>query len=88
LFLDSLRDNPDQVFQVKLGNKSIDVSPKDIIYDATKGDFKHPNTMTAQLLAGNDVLLEQEYYSVCDGFIEWKGYTPPKKPPRNTPFRR
>ena len=86
LFLDSLRDRPDQVFQVKLGNKSIDVSLKDIVYDATKGDFKHPNTMTAQLLAGNDVLLEQEYYSVGGGFIEWKGYTPPKKNPPKYPF--
>src|SRR5262245_56552127 len=43
-FLDSLRDKPDQVFPVKLGDKSIDVSLKDVIYDATKGDFKHPNT--------------------------------------------
>jgi L-serine dehydratase len=86
LFLDSLRDKPDQVFQVKLGNKSIDVSLKDIIYDATKGDFKHPNTMTARLLAGNDVLLEQEYYSVGGGFIEWKGYVPPKKNPPKYPF--
>src|SRR6478609_2024449 len=86
LFLDSLRDKPDQVFQVKLGSKSIDVSLKDIIYDAAKGDFKHPNTMTAQLLAGNDVLLEQEYYSVGGGFIEWKGYIPPKKNPPKYPF--
>jgi len=61
-FLDGLRDKPDQVFQVKLGDKSIDVSLKDVIYDATKGDFKHPNTMTVKLLAGNEVLLEQEYY--------------------------
>ena len=72
-FLDGLRDKPDQVFPVKLGDKSIDVSLKDVIYDATKGDFKHPNTMTVKLLAGNDVLLEQEYYSVGGGFIEWKG---------------
>jgi L-serine dehydratase len=43
-FLDGLRDNRDQVFPVKLGNKSIDVSLKDIIYDATKGDFKHTRT--------------------------------------------
>jgi L-serine dehydratase len=84
LFLDSLRDKPDQVFPVKLGNKSIDVSLKDVIYDATKGDFKHPNTMTVKLLAGNDVLLEQEYYSVGGGFIEWKGYTPPTKYPFRT----
>ena len=86
LFLDSLRDKPDQVFPVKLGNKSIDVSLKDVIYDATKGDFKHPNTMTVKLLAGNEVLLEQEYYSVGGGFIEWKGYTPPKKNPPKYPF--
>src|SRR5688572_1223500 len=87
LFLDSLRDKPDQVFPVKLGAKSIDVSLKDVIYDAPKGDFKHPNTMTVKLLAGNDVLLEQEYYSVGGGFIEWKGYTPPKKNPPKFPLR-
>jgi L-serine dehydratase len=85
-FLDSLRDKPDQVFPVKLGDKSIDVSLKDVIYDATKGDFKHPNTMTVKLLAGNEVLLEQEYYSVGGGFIEWKGYTPPKKNAPKYPY--
>src|SRR4030095_14737082 len=86
-FLDSLRDKPDQTFPVKLGDKSIDVSLKDVIYDATKGDFKHPNTMTVKLLAGTEVLLEQEYYSVGGGFIEWKGYTPPKKNPPKYPYR-
>ena len=85
-FLDSLRDKPDQVVPVKLGNKSIDVSLKDVVYDATKGDFKHPNTMTVKLLAGNNVLLEQEYYSVGGGFIEWKGYEPPKKNAPKYPF--
>jgi L-serine dehydratase len=63
-FLDSLRDKPDQSFPVKLGSATFNVSLKDIIYDATKGDFKHPNTMIAKLMAGNEVLLEQEYYSV------------------------
>jgi L-serine dehydratase len=87
LFLDSLRDKPDQVFPVKLGEKSINVSLKDIIYDATKGDFHHPNTMTCKLMAGDQVLLEQEYYSVGGGFIEWKGYVPPKKNPPKYPFR-
>ncbi len=41
-FLDSLRDKPDQVFPVKLGNKSIDVSLKDVIYDATEGRLQAP----------------------------------------------
>src|ERR1043165_6411041 len=87
LFLDSLRDKPDQVFPVKLGTSTIDVSLKNVIYDATKGDFHHPNTMTVKLLAGDEVLLEQEYYSVGGGFIEWKGYTPPKKNAPKYPFR-
>jgi L-serine dehydratase len=87
LFLDSLRDKPGQVFPVELGNKSINVSLADVVYDATKGDFKHPNTMTVKLLAGEEVLLEQEYYSVGGGFIEWKGYEPPKKNAPRYPFR-
>ena len=85
-FLDDLRDKPDQTFQVKLGDKSIDVSLKDIVYDATKGDFKHPNTMIAKVMAGDTPLLEQEYYSVGGGFIEWKGYEPPKKNPPKYPY--
>jgi L-serine dehydratase len=86
LFLDGLRDKPDQTFPVALGSKSVDVSLKDVVYDATKGDFPHPNTMRVMLMAGDKVLLEQEYYSVGGGFIEWKGYTPPKKNPPKYPF--
>jgi L-serine dehydratase len=86
LFLDGMKDKPDQTFPVKLGAKTINVSLKDIIYDATKGDFHHQNTMTAKLMAGDKVLLEQEYYSVGGGFIEWKGYTPPKKNAPKYPY--
>jgi L-serine dehydratase len=86
LFLDGLRDKPDQTFPVKLGSATFNVSLKDIVYDATKGDFPHPNTMTCKLLAGDQVLLEQEYYSVGGGFIEWKGYQPPKKNPPKYPY--
>ena len=86
LFLDSLRDKPDQVFPVKLGAKSIDVSLKDVVYDATKGDFKHPNTMTVKLLGGSDVLLEQEYLLGGRRIHRVEGDTPPKKNPPKYPF--
>jgi L-serine dehydratase len=86
-FLDKMRDEPNQSFPLKLGDKTFNLTLKDIVYDATKGDFHHPNTMTAKLLAGDTVLFEQEYYSVGGGFIEWKGYTPPKKNPPKYPFR-
>lgn len=85
-FLDSLRDKPDQSFPVKLGAKTVNVTLQDIVYDAPKGNFPHPNTMTCKLMAGDKVLLEQEYYSVGGGFIEWKGYTPPKKNQPKYPF--
>jgi len=85
-FLDGLREKPDQVFQVKLGGKTFDASLKDVIYDKTKGDFPHPNTMTCRLMAGDKALLEQEYYSVGGGFIEWKGYKPPKKGAPKYPY--
>jgi hypothetical protein len=85
-FLDSLATNPDQSFPVKLGDKAISVSLKDIIYDTPKGNFPHPNTMTCKLMGGDAVLLEQEYYSVGGGFIEWKGYQPPKKGQPKYPY--
>jgi L-serine dehydratase len=86
LFLDSLRDKPDQSFKVKLGGKEIPVTLKDVVYDAPKGEFHHQNTMVCHLLAGDEDLFSLEYYSVGGGFIEWKGYTPPKKSAPKYPF--
>jgi len=86
LFLDGLASNPKQVFPVKLGDKTFNASLQDIIYDAPKGDFPHPNTMTCKLMGGDAVLYEQEYYSVGGGFIEWKGYEPPKKGQPKYPY--
>lgn len=85
-FLDDLAANPNQSFDVKLGPKTIKASLTDVVFDAVKGDWPHPNTMTCKLLAGDKVLLEQEYYSVGGGFIEWKGYTPPKKGAPKYPY--
>src|SRR5689334_5467850 len=85
-FLDELAAKPDQTFPVQLGPATFNASLKDIVYDAQKGDFPHPNTMTCKLMAGDTVLLEQEYYSVGGGFIEWKGYQPPKKGAPKYPY--
>jgi L-serine dehydratase len=85
-FLDELVAKPDQTFPVKLGSATFNASLKDVIYDSPKGDFPHPNTMTCKLMGGDTVLLEQEYYSVGGGFIEWKGYQPPKKGQPKYPY--
>ncbi|HVN36858.1 MAG TPA: L-serine ammonia-lyase [Myxococcota bacterium] len=85
-FLDSLVTDPNQTFSVKLGDKTVPVSLKDIVYDSPKGNYPHPNTMTCKLMAGDKTLYELEYYSVGGGFIEWKGYQPPKKGQPKYPY--
>jgi L-serine dehydratase len=85
-FLDSLAARPDQTFPVKIGDKTLTMSLKDIVYDETKGNFPHPNTMTCKLMGGDAILYELEYYSVGGGFIEWKGYQPPKKGAPKFPY--
>jgi L-serine dehydratase len=86
-FLDGLATNPDEVHKVTIGPSTLNLSLKDIVFDATKGDFPHPNTMTGVLLAGDDPLYQLEYYSVGGGFIEWKGYQPPQKGQPKYPFQ-
>jgi L-serine dehydratase len=86
LFLDDMIAKPQQTYPVQLGGKTFNLSLADVIYDAPKGDFPHPNTMTCKLMAGDKVLFEQEYYSVGGGFIEWKGYEPPKKGQPKYPY--
>lgn len=86
LFLDEMIAKPNQTYPVKLGDKTFTLSLADIIYDSPKGEFPHPNTMTCKLMGGDKPIYELEYYSVGGGFIEWKGYTPPKKGQPKYPY--
>src|SRR5215510_1837199 len=56
LFLDEMIVKPHQMYPVKLGDKTFELSLANIIYDNPKGDFPHPNTMTCKLLAGNKAI--------------------------------
>lgn len=85
-FLDNMRENPNQSYPLKLGDKNFNLSLKDIIYDSAKGDFPHPNTMTCKLMGGDKPIYELEYYSPGGGFYEWKGYEPPKKGQPKYPY--
>jgi len=85
-FLDDLATNPDKSYPLTIGPKTLNLTLKDIIFDETKGNFHHPNTMTCELLAGTEKIYELEYYSVGGGFIEWKGYTIPEKGQPKYPY--
>jgi len=78
-FLDGLAAKPDEVHPLKLGPVNLNMTLKDVVFDDTKGQYPHANTMRVRLMTGNDLAWEQEYYSVGGGFIEWKGYKPPDK---------
>jgi L-serine dehydratase len=86
VFLEEMMAKPTQTYPVKLGDKTFNLSLTDIIYDSPKGEFPHPNTMTCKLMGGGKPIYELEYYSVGGGFIEWKGYTPPKKGQPKYPY--
>ena len=85
-FLDGLAAKPEEAHALKLGPTDLNLTLKDVVFDETKGNFPHPNTMRIKLLAGNETLYEQEYYSVGGGFIEWKGYKPPDKGQPKYPY--
>jgi L-serine dehydratase len=86
LFLDEMIAKPTQTYPVKLGDKTFNLSLADIVYDAPKGEFPHPNTMTCKLMGADKPVYELEYYSPGGGFYEWKGYTPPKKGQPKYPY--
>jgi L-serine dehydratase len=86
LFLDEMKEKPDQSYPLKLGNKTFNLSVADIIYDSPSGNFPHPNTMTCKLMTGDQPIYELEYYSPGGGFYEWKGYTSPKKGQPKYPY--
>jgi L-serine dehydratase len=86
-FLDGLATDPKQKHKVTIGPANFTLALDNIVFDATKGEFHHPNTMTCRLLAGSEVIYELEYYSVGGGFIEWKGYVAPDKGQPKYPFQ-
>src|SRR5205085_2517148 len=45
LFLDAMKEKPNETYPLKLGDKTFNLSLADIIYDSPKGNFPHPNTM-------------------------------------------
>jgi L-serine dehydratase len=83
-FLDEMIVSPDQTYPVQLGGKTLNLSLADIIYDAPKGTFPHPNTMTCQLLAGDKVLHELEYIQWAAGSSSGRITRHPRRGSRNT----
>ncbi|WP_462325455.1 L-serine ammonia-lyase [Desulfoplanes sp.] len=73
-FMDGLSREATDGYRVVLGENTLVLTWKDIVFDAFERDFAFSNTLIIRLL-GKDgsVLFAREYYSIGGGFIQWQG---------------
>lgn len=69
----ALLKNPDIVYEVPVGGRMIGVGAQHIHFERKRYDSPYANTMVLRLTAGNETLLDEEYYSIGGGFILRKG---------------
>ena len=70
-----------------LGPASFCVGRDTVLNDAIEHPYPFSNTMRFELLGTDgEVLFAKTYYSVGGGFIQWEGYTPPKRGVMPYPF--
>ncbi|UFH57280.1 L-serine ammonia-lyase [Spirosoma sp. KNUC1025] len=67
-----LRD-PSVTYPVPVGDQTIGVGPQQIHFERKRYDSPYANTMVLKLTAGEELLAEEEYYSIGGGFIIRKG---------------
>ena len=67
-----LRD-PTITYPVPVGNKLIGVGPQQIHFERKRYDSPYANTMVLTLMAGDETVAKEEYYSIGGGFIIRKG---------------
>ncbi len=67
-----LKDLAD-AYSIHLGAATVSVNYLDLIFEKKRYDSPYVNTMVLCLLAGGELLAEDEYYSIGGGFIIRKG---------------
>lgn len=68
----TLLKNDDDAYFVKVQENQIPINVKSIVFEKGRYDSPHPNTLVFKFLADNEIVLEEEYYSVGGGFIQRK----------------
>jgi L-serine dehydratase len=69
----ALLKNVDDIYFIKIQEKSIAINAKSIVFEKGKHESPHPNTLIFKFLSDNKIILEEEYYSIGGGFIKRKG---------------
>ncbi|HRU06585.1 MAG TPA: L-serine ammonia-lyase [Candidatus Brocadiia bacterium] len=78
--LDRMAGAPSEPAIVDLGGALLRLAPQDVAFDTQRPNLPFPNTLVIRLASAEGAtLLEREYYSVGGGFLEWKGWTEPRR---------
>lgn len=68
-----LLSDPVQTYPVQVGDYTVRVGPQQIHFEKKRYESPYANTMVLKLTAAEQVLAEEEYYSIGGGFIIRKG---------------
>ncbi len=69
----ALLKNETDIYETQVADNQIKLTAKSIIFEKKRYESPHPNTLVFKLLSANEIILEEEYYSVGGGFIQRKG---------------
>lgn len=77
-------DDCKKIYNLDLGaGYSLPYSAGNIIFDCIQHDYPHNNTLMFRLYSGDEILLEQIYFSIGGGFLRWPNYI---ESPTGTPL--
>jgi L-serine dehydratase len=71
-FTELLKNESDS-YKMQVVDNQVQLTAKSIIFEKKRYESPHPNTLVFKLICVNDIVLEEEYYSVGGGFIQRKG---------------
>ena len=81
-----LLKNPADIYLTDVHQQSIAINAKNIIFEKGRYNSPHPNTLIFRLLQQENVVLQEEYYSVGGGFVQRKGENTSLQDDKNPTF--
>lgn len=69
----SLLKNETDTYETQVADNQVQLTDKSIVFEKKRYESPHPNTLVFKLISANEIVLEEEYYSVGGGFIQRKG---------------
>ncbi len=69
----ALLKNETDAYETQVADSQVKLTARSIVFEKKRYDSPHPNTLVFKLISAEEIILEEEYYSVGGGFIQRKG---------------